>query len=541
MALMAGTTGAVVAPVATTISCSLFQNSTKSSLEFWNYVDYMSPDTIDNMKKAYNYYPFGDLPELEQAIRDEVTVGGVGSDYFNASLAGKGLIGKLDFAKLYGLSQDRTQWRAELEELYSPATWKLLSSFELTKMDKDGYPVIVKLDSNGDEVTDGDGNTVYVRADSSTPADKLIHDVDGDGADDFLWEFMAPYFIQNKVVGVNINRLYNALKASNPALAKKLLADPNVEPTSAPLARNKGDKGLQWDGFIDQVAFETWFQNQLPHGQKATYSNIIPTLQTLGIKTFSVNNYMRDNLMIGAEIKTGNMSGEIADLQTAKNYISSFKGTVLKGWDKYQFIDSGVQNLESLIVRGSTTVDGQYSVGAALMYNGDALMAASGGDDTKNGDAGVTRFITPENPSFLLDGIVMAKYVENDYVESNRFYTSLNTNLFRGAMFSVKETKPTTATNPLPGDKPSAYISGNRLYQNFDYVNYSAAFNQLDQYVSDNYFGDKTKPAEFDVTAEAIYSSTSNLASKVDKDHLTQPIDSDLMVNVQDIYESIVK
>lgn len=53
-------------------------------------------------------------------------------------------------------------------------------------MDKDGYPVIVKLDSNGDEVTDGDGNTVYVRADSSTPADKLIHDVDGDGADDFL-------------------------------------------------------------------------------------------------------------------------------------------------------------------------------------------------------------------------------------------------------------------------------------------------------------------------------------------------------------------
>lgn len=56
---------------------------------------------------------------------------------------------------------------------------------------------------------------------------------------------MAPYFIQNKVVGVNINRLYNALKASNPALAKKLLADPNVEPTSAPLARNKGDKGLQ--------------------------------------------------------------------------------------------------------------------------------------------------------------------------------------------------------------------------------------------------------------------------------------------------------
>lgn len=69
----------------------------------------MSPDTIDNMKKAYNYYEFGDLPELEQAIRDEVTVGGVGSDYFNASLAGKGLIGKLDFAKLYGLSQDRTQ------------------------------------------------------------------------------------------------------------------------------------------------------------------------------------------------------------------------------------------------------------------------------------------------------------------------------------------------------------------------------------------------------------------------------------------------
>lgn len=40
---------------------------------------------------------------------------------------------------------------------------------------------------------------------------------------------------------------------------------------------------------------------------------------------------MRDNLMIGAEIKTGKMSGEIADLPTAQGYIDSFKGTVLNG------------------------------------------------------------------------------------------------------------------------------------------------------------------------------------------------------------------
>lgn len=528
LALAIGTTATVVAPVASVVSCSLFKNSNKSSYEFWNYVDYMNEDTIDKMNKAYNYYEFGDLPELEQALKDEVAIGGVGSDYFNASLAGKGLIAKLDFAKLYGLPQDRTQWRSELSKLYTPSTWKLLTSFELTKMDKNGYPLVVKQDANGDDVTDKDGNPVYERATSATPEDRLIHDVDGDGSDDYLWEYMAPYFVQNKIVGVNIARLYSKLKAKNPTLAAELLTDPQDEKS-----------------FKDQVEFEAWFKTQLA-GKNATYENIFNKLKELGLTKLSVNNYMRDNLMIGAEALTGSMTGEVKDENTAQTYINAFKSKILNGWDEYQFIDSGVENLQSLIDDGNTTTDGQFTVDTALMYNGDALMAHFGGDDTKvpkgtdvENATGVTRFITPENPTFLLDGIVMAKYAEDDYVELNRFYDSLNTNLFRGALFSVDETDKTN--NGLVGDKPSAYTSGNKLYENFDYVNYSAAFDQLDKYISDNYFGDKTDPTAFDTTAEAIYSATTTNVAKVNKDHLTQPINSDLMVKVTAKYNLIVK
>lgn len=511
LALAIGTVGAVAAPVASTVSCSLFKNSTKSSYEFWNYVDYMNPATIEKMGKAYNYYEFGDLPELEQALKDEVAIGGVGSDYFNASLAGKGLIAKLDFAKLYGISQDRTQWRAELSKLYTPSTWKLLTSFELTKMDKEGYP----LKENG---VDSDGNTIYVRA---TDPQDYVHDVDGDGEDDYLWEFMAPYFIQNKVVGVNISRLFDKFNAIDSTLAAKL-KDAN------------GD-------FVSQPKFETWFTDILKSKNRtATYTSIFKTLKELGLTTLSVNNYMRDNLMIGAET-TGQMTGEINTIDDANRYIDSFKTNILDGW-KYQFIDSGVENLQSLIDEGNKTTDGQFTVDTALMYNGDALMAHFGGDDTKvpsgtNQAEGVTRFITPENPTFLLDGIVLAKYADDDYIELNRFYDSLNTNLFRGAMFSAKDPKAPQIDPNQPGNQDSAYTSGNRLYENFDYVNYSAAFNELDKYISDNYFGDPNGQ-DFDATAQAIYSSTTNNVNKVNKAHLTQPMNGDLMVKVSDQYNA---
>lgn len=519
LALAIATAGTVAAPVASTVSCSLFKNSTKSSYEFWNYVDYMNPATIDKMGKAYNYYEFGDLPDLEQALKDEVTIGGVGSDYFNASLAGKGLIGKLDFAKLYGISQDRTQWRAKLSKLYTPSTWKLLTSFELTKLDKDGYP----LKEDGE---DSDGNTKYTRA---TDPNDYIHDVDGDGEDDYLWEFMAPYFIQNKVVGVNISRLYEKLSAKDPTKADELLEDPSAKEKT----------------FIDQPAFETWFKDILTSKSlDAKYENIFKVLKELGLTNLSVNNYMRDNLMIGAEAATGKMTGEVKDLDTAKSYMKAFQDKILADW-KYQFIDSGVENLQSLIDGGNATTDGQFTVDTAFMYNGDALMANGGGDDTKvpNGHSqdeatGITRFITPLNPTFLLDGIVLAKYAEDDYLELNRFYDSLNTNLYRGAMFSaVEDPNAPTADANQPGDKVSGYTSGNRLYENFDYVNYSAAFNELDKYISGHYFGDPIDP-DFDSTAEAIYSSTTTNLGKVDKEHLTQPIDGDLMVSVSDLYNS---
>ncbi len=110
-ALSVGTVGAIAAPIASTISCSLFNKSgSHSDYEFYNYVDYMNENTQTNIEKVFDYAEFGDLPELQQSIRDERVAAGIGSDYFNAMLAGEGLIAKINFAKLYGITSDRTKW-----------------------------------------------------------------------------------------------------------------------------------------------------------------------------------------------------------------------------------------------------------------------------------------------------------------------------------------------------------------------------------------------------------------------------------------------
>lgn len=98
MTFMAFGAAAIVAPIASTVSCG----NGNTSGQFLNYEDYVSADAKDLIEKGgYTYSTFVDLPEIRTAIDNKKIVGAVGSDYYNAQLANEGLIQKLDLNAIF--------------------------------------------------------------------------------------------------------------------------------------------------------------------------------------------------------------------------------------------------------------------------------------------------------------------------------------------------------------------------------------------------------------------------------------------------------
>ncbi len=117
---------------------------------------------------------------------------------------------------------------------------------------------------------------------------------------------MAPYFIQNKVIGVNLNRL---------------------------IANGASESLLKPGGnLISQATFEALIASDLQadNNKPATYKNILDLLHTkYKGKNLALNNYMRDNMMIGSESADGtSFTGKVASVNDAKTQINNFKSVV---------------------------------------------------------------------------------------------------------------------------------------------------------------------------------------------------------------------
>lgn len=104
---------------------------------------------------------------------------------------------------------------------------------------------------------------------------------------------MAPYFMQNKVVAVNIKDITVPGKT-----AEELQKMTNAE----------------FDGLFT--------------GEK-TYANIFKQLKDYGVRAFTINDYMRDNMMIGSENADGSeFTSEVKDLADGKKQVDSFMSKV---------------------------------------------------------------------------------------------------------------------------------------------------------------------------------------------------------------------
>lgn len=479
-----GATAAVVTPIVATVSCSLFGGSSngKSSRQFWNYEDYIDEDIKNNIQGSYTYSEFGDLPEFRQALIDKTAAAGVGSDYFNAKLAEDGYIQKLDFGRLYGITNDRSQWESILSKYYTKEAWDLLSNFNLH-----GYGERI---ASTDDAKLSKEDKDYIDNNGGDKTKLPEHDVDGDGTSDFLWEFMAPYFMQNKVVAINLKDLAPAIAAKTSKSVEDVMKMSNDDVNAL---------------FADK-----------------TYAGILKQLKNdYNVTSFTINDYMRDNMMIGSENADGSVfTSTVKDVKDGEAQLDSFMTKVKLGW-RLQWETSGVDTLESITKNDRTSQ-------AALMYNGDALAAYNGGYE-EGSETGNIRVILPKNATFMCDGFVISSDIKNDRVEMDRIYDVAKNTLYKGVNTTYKADANAT---PFAG-----YISENNVYKNFDYVGYTAAFSQLYSYVmdGDNYFdGDNDKF----ISAATEKAAAALTSKKIDADHTTSVIDDNWTIQLGNYYES---
>lgn len=473
----------LAAPLVSVVSCG---SSAKGG--FYNYLDYMSPDAEETFKSKYGFEPFSDLPELRTAIENQAAVSGVGSDYYNAKLASEGLIKKVDFNAVFdgvtvkdaannkeytfsvATRLSDADVKSALKLLYTEDVWNLMSQFD----------------------------------------PKLT----GEASDDELWEYMIPYFIQQKVIAVNPFKVTET-------------------------AANKADLDVL-KGF-DQDKIDTLLDTN--KDKKLTYIEILAKLHEIGFKTLTLNNYMRDNLAIGSEEKgkftmTVKRSTYKGLLDGLKNVVNSFTGQDQSG--KVVSVDSGYESLMSV---HSVNKDGVNS-DAAIIYNGDALDAFQGSDQeatenlTKNA---LIRVIHPTNSTFLLDGIVIPTYIEGDKLTD--LYQTIKSALYENANI-VDPTKI--------NDADGSINSFNKAYSNFDFVNYTTPIDAIYKDAEQHYFSDLKNtdknaypnPNGDEVTGSGAYAEKNIFEIKnslLDKSHLTSPIDSELESEVTSTYNHYIE
>lgn len=392
----------------------LVLNGGSTAPTFWNYEQYISADKEAGFRDTLGYSTFGDLEELEASIYANKVIAAIGSDYQAAKFVANNVIQKIDFNKLWGLEyNDANELKPLLQAIYTPFVFKAL-----------------------DEAFNLNGQN--------------------------LWEYVVPYFAQQKVVAFDMNKgTWNSEE-------------------QAQLMSPEGVSAL----FPDK-----------------SYQGILNNLKNHGYSRLVINDYLRDNMMIGSEISPGGFSS----LPTIDNYqvqINNFKNTIENNdgfgqpiaSNNVKFTTDGTTVLQDLI-------DPSKNWDTAILYNGDALDAYNGRGHfpTLSSDHFV-RVVFPQNPIYLIDTLIIPAYINNDSSEKllDKAYDAIIKNLFENG--NVTNLTGIDLENP-PNNYP--------ILVNFDFIVYSLPYAIYDEAIKDQYF--KNDEDQIDQIALNMYTLTAPL------------------------------
>ncbi|AWX69496.1 hypothetical protein [[Mycoplasma] anseris] len=330
----------------------------------YNYESYLSPSIINKIKKKYNYKEFKEVNEFTQALNAEKAIAGVGSDFQAAQLIIDNKIKKINFELIYG--EGANDWNKR-KLLYRPAIVKHIENFD---------QLIFKTILNG--------NT-HAKV---LNIEEMTYDVDNDNVADHIYDYILPYYSQDKGIAYNINSEIRPELNVNGAL--EALKDQNLK--------------LSWE-------------------------DIVQKLKANNYNHFGWTNAYYDNLMIGAfygKFKTPNVFTD-QNYKTAVDKFIEFveieTGNSIKD-TKYNFTSGdGLELLSHLIEPKPNRSD------AAILYNGDALDAYFSEDNYASVPSGSIKFIRPKDNYLLLDCWIISKFLSDE--ETAKFLKTLKTNIYQ--------------------------------------------------------------------------------------------------------------
>lgn len=341
-----------------------------------NYESYISDDGKEIINQKFDYKTFKELNEFSRAIDSQKVVGGVGSDYQIARLILDKKITKVDYTKIF---RNHKEYENKNNLQFFTKNGMLKKS-EVAKYLRP--ETLEHLDSYNQYLVDAENKRI---------------DYDHDGVADEMWEFLFPYFIQDKVVAYTTGK-YNSNDKEIP-----------LRPSSyKKLTDNQRENG---------IAFK-----------KQDMISILQTLSKYDFKHFQWTEAIRDNYLIGSEIenkdvKNGNTySGHV----TSTNYQSMLdgfikilkKGTNSKNiYEKNSFLTDGSTLLNNLIQPENSP----YDVG--VLYNGDAIDALQADDNFANVLENAIHYIRPKNNITLLEGWIVPYY--NSQETNDLYYDTI--------------------------------------------------------------------------------------------------------------------
>ncbi|TPR53888.1 hypothetical protein [Metamycoplasma neophronis] len=350
----------------------------------YNYESYLSPNIIQKLKEKYNYKEFKEINEFTQALTQEKAIAGVGSDFQAAQLIIDKKIQKFNFELIYG--KGANEWENR-KQFYTKTVIKHMEDFDalilstLDNMEKEGRETgfIIQRDSQG--------KALNYRLGSEKPSEF-------NGGWDHFYDYILPYYSQDKGVAYNINE--NTRPNLNINLAQEEL--------------NEQSEKLSW-------------QDVFHYLRNAKYTH------------FGWTNAYIDNLMIGAMTYGEDWKNKFTKVvngtrlfdfneENYKDAIDSFNKFIFEatGHDikstQFNFMSSdGLELLNHLIEPKVGRSD------AAVMYNGDALDAYYSEDNFASVEEGKIRFVRPKYNYLLLDNWILSSGLTRE--EADEFTKTL--------------------------------------------------------------------------------------------------------------------
>lgn len=353
---------------------------------FMNFQAYLDKDAMKELEEKFQYQEFSELNEFSRAIESKRIIGGIASDFEVARLIIGKQLKKVKYEKIL----------QQVKNINDPDNFTANGMLKKSIVEKYLRPETVKhMDSYNKYLVDKDQKAI---------------DIDKDGIPDEMWEFMLPYYIQDKVIAYTTGTYSNDKKTE-------------IELRSNRLTDEEKENGITFE--------------------KQDFISIANKLVEQGYDRFVWTEASRDNLLIGSEIANADKkpnestySGEV----TVSNYesmIEAFLKVVQDGTGK-SFRDNSrnkaLSNGSDLL---NSLIDPNKNDSVGVMYNGDGIDAFYASDNFDSVTDGAIRYIRPKNNITLLEGLVIPEYIPKKTEED--IYDIAYNSIYKGVDYSFDE------------------------------------------------------------------------------------------------------